>query len=167
MRGGRDRMPGFLEEPDLSHRLALVLLALAAPAALLAFCVGGAAGPWSGAVAAMAAMSGGVVLPLALMALGAARRGRLGWLWLPLAATALVFAAGWWAILALPHGGPDVLGLPLATALMIFVLIPLPLAVTGLAYALTFDRLGLTPEALQRVRAARRPDSAAGGGAEP
>jgi hypothetical protein len=141
----------------MAHRLALVLLALAAPAALLAFCVSGPVGPWIGAFA------GGVVLPLALMVLGAARRGRLGRLWLPLLATALVFAAGWWAILALPHGGPDVLGLPLATALMIFVLIPFPLVVTGLAYALTFDRLGLTPEALERVRAARRPGSRAGG----
>jgi len=134
----------------MAHRLALVLLALAAPAALLAFCVSGPAGPWIGA------MAGGVVLPLALMVLGAARRGRLGRLWLPLLATALVFAAGWWAILVLPHGGPDVAGLPLATALMIFVLIPVPLVVTGLAYALIFDRLGLTPEALERVRAARR-----------
>jgi hypothetical protein len=132
----------------MAHRLALVLLALAAPAVLLAFCLGW---PWAGAV------TGGVVLPLALMALGAARQGRLGRLWLPLLATGLVFAAGWWAILALPHGGPDVLGLPLATALMIFVLIPVPLVVTGLAYALTFDRLGLTPEDLERVRAARRP----------
>ncbi len=136
----------------MSHRLALVLLALAAPAVLLAFCVSGPAGPWIGALA------GGVMLPLALMILGAARRGRLGRLWLPLLATALVFAAGWWAILALPHGGPDIAeiaGLPLATALMIFVLIPLPLLLTGLAYALTFDRWGLTPEDLERVRAAR------------
>ena len=134
----------------MTHRLALVLLALAAPAALLAFCVSGPAGPWIGA------LSGGVVLPLALMALGASRRGRLGRLWLSLLATGLVYAAGWWTILALPHGGPDVLGLPLATALMIFVLIPVPLIVTGLAYALAFDRLGLTPEALERVRAAKR-----------
>jgi len=134
----------------MTHRLALVLLALAAPAALLAFCVSGPAGPWIGALA------GGVVLPLALMTLGASRRGRVGRLGLPLLATALVFAAGWWAILALPHGGPDFLGLPLATALMIFVLIPVPLIVTGLAYALTFDRLGLTAEALERVRAAKR-----------
>lgn len=109
------------------------------------------AAPWIGALA------GGVMLPLALMALGAARRGRLGRLWLPLVAIALVFAAGWWAILALPHGGPDVAGLPLATWLMIFVLIPLPLVVTGLAYALTFDRLGLSTEDLERVRSARRP----------
>ncbi|HSS50800.1 MAG TPA: hypothetical protein VLX28_17815 [Thermoanaerobaculia bacterium] len=141
----------------MAHRLALVLLALAAPAALLAFCLGW---PW------IAAFCGGVVLPLALMALGAAWRGRLGRLWLPLLATALVFAAGWWAILALPRGGPDVLGLPLATALMIFVLIPLPLIVTGLAYALTFDRLGLTAEDLDRVRAARRL-GIRGGGMEP
>jgi hypothetical protein len=140
----------------MAHRLALILLALAAPAALLAFCLG-----WP----RVGVLVGGVVLPFALMALGAARRGRLGRLWLPLLATALVFAAGWWAILALPHGGPDVLGLPLATALMIFAMIPLPLIVTGLAYALTFDRLGLTPEDLERVRAARRPGSRTG--AEP
>jgi len=138
----------------LAHRLALVLLALAAPAALLAFCLGW---PWIGALA------GGVALPIALMILGAARRdclgrpGRLGHLWLPLLALGLVLGAGWAAILALPHGGPDVAGLPLATALMIFVMIPLPLAVLGLAYALTFDRLGLSPEDLERVRAARGP----------
>ena len=137
----------------MAHRLALVLLALAAPAALLAFCLGW---PWLGE------LGGGVVLPLALMILGAARRGRLGRLWLPLLATALVLAAGWAAILALPHGGPDVAGLPLATALMIFVMIPLPLVVTGLAYALAFDRLGLSPEDLERVRAARRPGSRPG-----
>ena len=131
----------------MTHRLALVLLALAAPVALLAF---GLSWPRAGAVA------GGVVLPFALMALGAVRRGRLGRLGLPLLVTSLVFAAGWWAILALPHGGPDVLGLPLATALMIFVLIPLPLIALGLAYALTFDRLGLTAEDLERVRAAKR-----------
>jgi hypothetical protein len=150
-------MPGFFEEPELSHRLALVLLALAAPAVLLAFCVSWNAGPWIGALA------GSVALPFALMLLGASRRGKMGGLWLPLLATALVFAAGWWAILALPHGGPDVAGLPLATALMIFVLIPLPLVVLGLTYALTFDRLGLSPEDLERVRAARRPETRAGG----
>jgi len=100
---------------------------------------------------------------LGTLAAAKRRRGRLGRLWLPLLAVALVFAAGWWAILALPQGGPDVAGLPLATALMIFVLIPLPLVVTGLAYALTFDRLGLSPEDLQRVRAARRPGIRVGG----
>ncbi len=137
----------------MAHRLALVLLALAAPAALLAFCLGW---PWIGALAS------GVALPIALMSLGAARRGRLGRLWLPLLALGLVLGAGWAAILALPHGGPDVAGLPLATALMIFVMIPLPLVVLGLAYALTFDRLGLSSEDLERVRAARRPGSRPG-----
>jgi hypothetical protein len=141
----------------VASRPALALLALAAPAALLAFCLGSPLGPWLGA------LGGGVLLPLALMALGAARGGRLGRLWIPLLATALILAVGWWAVLALPQGGPDVLGLPLATALMIFVLIPLPLAVTGLAYALSFDRLGLSDGDLARVRAAKRPAPGAEG----
>jgi len=133
----------------LAHRLALVLLALAAPAALLAFCLGGGAAPW------MAAIAGGAVFPAALIALGASRGGRLQGLAGPLVLLGVLLALGLLAVLALPHGGPDVFGLPAATAIMIFVLVPLPLLGLGWLYAALFDRHGLREEDLERMRRLR------------
>lgn len=139
-------MRGFqTPEIPLANRLALVLLALAAPATLLAFCVEMSAGPWIAAVA-------GTTFPVALMVLGASRGGRLGKLRGPLWALWVLLTVGFIAILALPDGGPDVLGLPAATALMIFVLVPVPLALVGLAYAVTFESWGLREEDLDRIR---------------
>lgn len=132
------------EEP-LADRTSLVLLALAAPATLLAFCAGGAWGAW---VAALA----GAAFPVALMGLGTARRGRLGPLRWTLLALGLVLAGGLAAALALPDGGPDILGLPLGTAILIFGIIPVPLALVGITYAATFDRWGLREEDLDRIR---------------
>ncbi|HEY0514287.1 MAG TPA: hypothetical protein VGH73_20450 [Thermoanaerobaculia bacterium] len=132
--------------------LALVLLALAAAAALLAFCAGIPLGPWLAAFA-------GATFPVALIALGAARKGSLGGLSLPLALLWLLLAAGLGAVLALPHGGPDVAGLPLATAAMIFVLVPVPLLGLGGLYAARFDHHGLSEEDLDRMRRLRRSDS--------
>jgi hypothetical protein len=129
----------------LADRPSLVLLALAAPATLLAFCFGGAWGAW---VAALA----GAAFPVALMGLGAARRGRLGPIRWVLLAVGLVLAGGLAAVLALPDGGPDVAGLPLATAILIFGIIPVPLALVGLAYAATFERWTLPEEDLERIR---------------
>jgi len=136
----------------LAHRFAIVLLALAAPATLLAFCLGAGPGTW------VAALAGGAVFPSALIALGAARGGRVGGLKGPLLLLGLLLAAGLLAALFLPGGGPDVLGLPAATAVMIFVLVPVPLLLLGGIYAATFDRSVLTPEDLDRVRASRLPD---------
>jgi hypothetical protein len=136
----------------LPHRLALVLLALAALAALVAFGAGIPLSPWLAAFA-------GASFPVALIALGAVRHGRLGSLLLPLALLWFLFAAGLAAVLALPHGGPDVAGLPLATALMIFVLVPVPLLGLGWIYAARFDRDGLTGEDLARMRRLRRSGS--------
>ncbi len=51
-------------------------------------------------------------------------------------------------------------GLPLATALMIFVLVPVPLLGLGLLYAVSFGRHGVREEDLdrmRRLRLARRP----------
>ena len=129
----------------MANRPSLVLLALAAPATLLAFCAGGAWGAW---VAALT----GAVFPVALMGLGAARQGRLGALRWALLALGLILAGGLAAVLALPDGGPDVLGLPLATAILVFAVIPIPLALVGLTYALTFERWGITDEDLDRIR---------------
>lgn len=144
-------MPRFPKGVLLARRIALVLLALAAPSSLACFCLGSPAAAWIGAFAS------GVIFPMALMALGAVRGGRLDRTAAPILITALVLAGGWLAVLGLPDGGPDVAGLPAATALMIFVMVPAPLLITGLAYALTFNRLGLRPEDLERVRAAKRP----------
>ena len=143
----------------MAHRFALALLALAAPATLLAFCVeGGPGGAW----VAVAALAGGALFPAALIALGAARGGRIGGLRGPLLFLGLLLAAGLLVALFLPGGGPDALGLPAATAFMIFVLVPVPLLLLGGVYAATFDRSVLTPEDLDRVRASRLPGEGEG-----
>jgi hypothetical protein len=130
------------------HRFALILLALAASAALAAFAFGSPAAPWLAAF-------GGATFPVALIALGASRNGRLEGLGVPLGALWLLLAGGLAAALALPGGGPDVAGLPLATALMIFVLVPVPLLGLSLLYAVSFGRHGLREEDLERMRRLR------------
>lgn len=144
----------------MAHRFALALLAAAAPATLLAFCIGTGPGVW------VAALAGGAVFPAALIALGAARDGRLGSLRWPLLFLGLFLAAGLLAAIGWSNGGPDVLGLPAATAIMIFVLIPVPLLLLGGIFAATFDRWFLRPEDLYRVRVAKRPDERLGNGEE-
>jgi hypothetical protein len=149
-------MRGFPEESQgLARSSALVLLALSALASLAAFGLGAAPAPWLAAFA-------GATFPVALIALAGVRHGRLGTLTLPLALLWLLLAAGLGAVLALPHGGPDVAlagGLPLATALMIFVLVPVPLLGLGWLYAARFDRHGLSAEDLDRMRRLRRSPS--------
>lgn len=133
----------------MARSSALVLLALAALAALAAFGFGPPLAPWLAAFA-------GASFPVALIALGALRQGRLGGLALPLALLWLLLAGGLTAVLALPRGGPDVLGLPLATAIMVFVLVPVPLIGLGALYAAGFDRHGLREEDLERMRRMRQ-----------
>ncbi len=136
----------------MAYRIALALLVLASLAALLAFCVGGSL---SGSLSKGLAVLAGTVFPVSLILLGAAHGGRFGRLALPILILGIVLAAGLALAVFLPKGGPDVLGLPLGTALMIFVVVPVPLLLTCLAYAFTFDRAGLRQEDLDRVRAAR------------
>lgn len=137
----------------MAHRLALALLALAAPAALLAFSVDLPAGSWIAVW--IAVLAGGVAFPVALLGLGAARNGRLGRLRGPFLLFGLILVAGLLAVFGLPRGGPDVLGLPAGTAIMIFVLVPVPLLLLGALYAASFERSVLRPEDLDRVRAAK------------
>lgn len=131
----------------MARSFALVLLALASLASLAAF-LGSPLGSWLAAF-------GGATFPVALIALGAARRERSGASSLPLALLWILLAGGLAAVLALPAGGPDVAGLPLATALMIFVLVPVPLLGLGLLYAFAFDRHGVREEDLDRMRRLR------------
>jgi hypothetical protein len=132
----------------VAHRFALVLLALAAPAMLLAFCLGGVAAPW------IAALAGGASFPVALIALATSRSGRL--LATPLFLLGTLLGLGLAAVFGLPQGGPDVLGLPAGTAIMIFVLVPVPLIGLGWLYAALFDRHELREEDLERLRRLHR-----------
>ena len=148
------------------RRASLVFLALAAPVLLAAQLVppswfsglfglsGSAAGrQLAGVVFALLS----VLVPVALMALGAGRCGRLapavGWV-LALLALALEGAAV--AVLALTGAlAPRLAGLPPAAvaALAGFWLLPLPLVALG--YGLTFRHTGTTGEGLRRQQ--RRP----------
>jgi len=134
----------------LAHRASLLLLALCAPAALVAFCVDAAALRW---VAALAVTT----FPVALITLGAARGGRLNGLRGPLLVLWIVLAGSFLALLALPGGGPDSLfGLPLGTVLMLFVLVPVPFILVCWAYAARFGGFILRDEDLERLRRLRK-----------
>jgi hypothetical protein len=129
----------------LGHRSALLLLSICASAALLAFCVDAPALRW---VAALAVTT----FPVVLIALGAVRGGRLSGLRAPLLILWIVLAGGFAALLALPPGGPGVLGLPLGMALMLFVLVPVPFLLVCWAYAARFDLRDEDLEKLRRLR---------------
>jgi hypothetical protein len=122
----------------MAHRLALLLLALAAVASLTG-------SPWPAAF-------GGAAFPVALITLGASRGGKLGPLRIPLLLTGLVLFGVLAALLLLPNGGPDVGSLPLGTVLLLFVLVPVPFVVLTWAYAATFDSWFLREEDLKRLR---------------
>lgn len=107
------------------------------------------------------------------MAIGAARRGRLGKLVLPFAFVFVVLAGGFGVVLALPPADPlDPalwLGVPPRAAVILFGIGLLPLFAVPIAYALTFDEMTLSQADLDRVRAAARALREARGGpaAEP
>jgi hypothetical protein len=133
-----------------SRQRILLLLGAMSPLLLLACLVGRAAGAWI-----FAALSG--LFPVALIALGAVRSAAgLGRLRAPLLLLAVVLAGGLLALLALPPGGATVFALPLRTALMLFVLVPVPLAIVGWAYAATFSDFWLRDEDLERLRRWKR-----------
>lgn len=122
----------------MARRFALVLLALAALA-----CLTGS--PWLLAF-------GGAAFPVALIALGAARGGRLGPLRIPLLMVGLVLSGVLAALLLLPNGGPDAGPLPLGTVLLLFVLVPVPFLVLTWVYVATFDSWFLREDDLKRLR---------------
>ena len=128
----------------MAHRLALVLLALAALA-----CLTGS--PWLLAF-------GGAAFPIALIALGAARNGKLGPLRIPLLLVGLVLFGVLAVLLLLPNGGPDAGPLPLGTVLLLFVLVPVPFVVLTWVYAASFDSWFLREEDLERLRRLMRKD---------
>jgi hypothetical protein len=93
---------------------------------------------------------------VAIMVMGAARKGRVGRLALPFAFVFLVLTVGFGAALAHPGtdpANPELwLGLPPRAAIILYVIGFMPLLVIPLAYALTFDEQTLRPEDLERIR---------------
>jgi hypothetical protein len=131
--------------------LSCLLVAAAYAAALLR----GAAPGW--ALWSLAVGSNGVIL--SLMALGAVRRNRLPRsLALTFVALFVLCAGAFALVLAMPAnegaGGPLLLGLPLRTAIIVYGVGVLPMAVLPFAYALTFESSTLSEEDLRRVREA-------------
>jgi hypothetical protein len=133
----------------VTSRRAIGLLALLSPLLLAASFWGGEAAQWIWAVAV-------ALFPVALIALGVTRgREGLGPLRLPLLLLAAVLTGSLVLLLVLPDGGPTVFGLPLGTAWILFILVPVPLAIVAWAYAFSFDRFWLREEDLERLRQLR------------
>ncbi len=136
-------------------RTALVAIALSTSALAVAyvgaFLPGGAPRwtPWL----FMAALS---VMMVAFMALGAARRGGLGRLTLPLAGTlALLLAAFSLALLLPPPDPADPvlwLGLPPGAAVIVYGVGLLPFLLVPTAYAWSFPDQGLSEPEVARIR---------------
>ena len=132
----------------MAKRAALVFLAVSSPLVLLTFLVESAAGEVLFAVLAMA-------FPVALIVLGAQRRGRLDGLLWPLAALLLILEACVGAMLALRGQvlvAPWLLGLPLAAAVQVYGLFFLPLLLVSVAYARTFETFTLRQDDLDDLR---------------
>lgn len=129
-------------------RTILAFLAAASPLILVSFVFGG---PLLEVVYAVLA----VLFPVALIALGAQRGGRLGPLAGPLASLAAILVACVVAMLLLRGrvaDGPWLGGLPLATAVQVYGVFLLPLGLVSFAYAWTFDRFGLRQSDLDELR---------------
>jgi hypothetical protein len=139
---------------SLLLRLLILSCLLVAVAYASAFLRGG---PPNWALWSLAVGSNGVILTL--MALGAMRRERLPRALIVTFIGLFVLCAGAFAlVLAMPAnegaGGPLLLGLPLCTAIIIYGVGVLPMAILPFAYALTFESSTLSDEDLQRVREA-------------
>lgn len=138
-----------------AHRWALGLIVASAIgigiAYAAAFLPGGTPGwaPWLFMVAT-------TVIMVATMAIGAARGGSIGRLWIPFALVLVIVMGGFGIVLALPPaepGDPNLwLGLPPRAAVVLYVIGFLPFFVVPVAYAWTFDELTLGEGDLERVR---------------
>lgn len=116
-----------------------------------AFLPGGAP-DWAPWVMAMAI----ALLMAATTGLGALRGGRLGGVWIPLAAILLLVGGGFWLALAMQPTDPADpalwLGLPRRAAVVLLGVGLLPLLFVPVGYALTFDATTFTEAALARIR---------------
>lgn len=106
-----------------------------------------------------ALMIGTSTIMLAMMVLGASRRGAgIGRLVVPFAAMFAVMVVGFGAALVMPSdvaGSPLWLGLPRRAAVVLYGVGVLPLFVLPIAYALTFESMTLSEADLERIRKAK------------
>ena len=139
----------------MARRSALLFLGLASPGLL-------ACSWFSGFVAELCFVLLVMAFPPALIALAVARDGRLGPLWLPLAALTLILEVCGVAILLLRGQVLEAAwfgAFPVAAAIQIYGLWLGPLLLVALAYGLTFDRWELPEEDLRRFESRRRVNS--------
>jgi hypothetical protein len=153
------------EDGMVIRRVTLLLLALCS---VLALACPFLDHPAAGVIFGLAVLA----FPALLIALGAVRHGRIGFLIVPLLLLTLLLEGGFILMLVL-SGRPDPagwwLGLPPATVVMFLGLWLVPLVLVSLVYAWHFERFGLTEGDLRRIRdhARRRVAGAAGESRDP
>ncbi len=133
-----------------SKQAALAFVAAAAPLILVSFWLAGGVGELLFGLLAAA-------FPVALIFVGASRKGRVGPLLFPLLLLLVVLEASVLAMLALRGRvleGLWLAGLPLAAAVQLYAMWLGPLVLVSLVYALTFDSFNLTEKDLDRIRRA-------------
>jgi len=147
----------------VSKTIALLFLTVASPLAVALFWL-----PVPAAGEGFALLA--VAYPIALIAVGASREGRLGPLVWPLAALTVILEGSvaamlWWR--GQVADGPWVGGLPISAAILIYGLFLAPLLLVGLSYALTFSGFTLREDDLEALGLGREeasPDGRAGRG---
>ena len=130
------------------HRLMLWILAVLSPLVLLTFV---APLPFGDVLFALAS----AVFPVALMAVGASRGGRIGPVVWPLAVLQTLLLAvmvGLFAFRGEAESGPWWGGLPAAAAVQIYGLFLLPLLLSSIGYARTFKSFSLRERDLEDLR---------------
>ncbi len=144
----------------MTKRLALILFALAI--ALIAVAYGSAFLPGAPPSWAAWLLAAGTCLALvSMMAVGAARNGRVGGrLTAAFGLVLLVVGGGFGALLALPPADPGDptlwLGLPPRAAVLLYGIGVIPFFIVPVAYAWTFDAFTLSEADLERVRGAAK-----------
>jgi hypothetical protein len=156
-----------MDTPSNGRARGIALAALWVSLLLVAAAYGSAFVTPSGAGWSIPAFAAGACGTMgAMMALGAARHGRLDTSWAPMAITIVLVAAGLLIVWALPAAGePMWFGLPRRAAIVLYGVGVLPAVLLPLIYAWSFDRFTLRAEDLDRIRRLRS-DAAGSGDAD-
>lgn len=132
----------------MTRRLSLITLGVTAPLVLLTFLI-----PFPGGELVFGLAV--VLFPVALMALGASRQGSTGpvtWPLLGLLMVLVVVVVGMFVVRGQVTDGPWWGGLPAGAALQLYGLFLLPLLISSLGYARTFEGWSLRDDELTQLR---------------